>query len=189
MRFPLAELTKPEVRAIAAERGLEVAGRAESQDLCFLAGEGKRGFLRRHAGLGERRGAIVTREGAVVGEHAGQHEFTVGQRRGLGIGGGEPRYVLRTDAASNTVTVGPREALETGAVRIHGVRLHRDAARVDGVRLRYHSPVRACGVRVEGGGEATVELAEPAARVAPGQLACLLDGDLVVGHGTIARSR
>ena len=186
LRFPLAELTKPEVRALAAERGLEVAGRAESQDLCFLAGQGKRAFLRRHAGLGERRGAIVTAGGEVVGEHSGHHEFTVGQRRGLRLGGGEPHYVLGTDAGANTVTVGPREALETGEVPVSGVRLHREPARVNGVRLRYHSPVRPCGVRLGAGGEATIELAQPASRPAPGQLACLLDGDLVVGHGTIA---
>jgi tRNA-specific 2-thiouridylase len=185
MRFPLAELTKPEVRAIAAERELEVAGRPESQDLCFLAGEGKRGFLRRHAGLGERRGQIVTAEGEVVGGHSGHHEFTVGQRRGLGLGGGEPRYVLATDAAMNTVTVGPHEALSTGEVRITRAQLHRDPARVNAVRLRYHAPVRACSVSA-GNGEVTIALAEPAPRVAPGQVACLLDGDLVVGHGTIA---
>jgi tRNA-uridine 2-sulfurtransferase len=185
MRFPLAELTKAEVRAIASERGLEVAGRAESQDLCFLAGQGKRAFLRRHAGLGESRGEIVSTDGEVLGEHGGFHEFTVGQRRGLGIGGGTPRYVVATDAAANTVTVGPREALEVDEVRISGVRMYRDAARVDGVRLRYHSPVRGCSLELAEDGDATIALDEPIGRIAPGQVACLLEGDLVVGHGTI----
>ena len=109
LRFPLAELTKPEVREIAARARLEVAGRADSQDLCFLAGQGKREFLRRHAGLGERPGDVVDRRGRRLGSHNGHHNFTVGQRRGLGVGGGEPLYVLGTDAETNTVVAGTRE--------------------------------------------------------------------------------
>ncbi len=99
LRFPLAATTKPEVRRLAAEAGLEVAGRADSQDLCFLAGEGKRGFLRRHGGLEEREGEIATSSGEILGTHRGQHEFTVGQRRGLGVAGPEPHFVLAKDAA------------------------------------------------------------------------------------------
>src|SRR6185503_14812058 len=93
LRFPLGELTKPEVREIAAAVGLDVARRADSQDLCFLAGQGKREFLRRHAGLGERPGEVVDRTGRRLGTHSGHHNFTVGQRRGLRVGGGEPLYV------------------------------------------------------------------------------------------------
>ncbi len=189
LRFPLGGLTKPEVRALAAERALEVAGRAESQDLCFLSGQGKRAFLSNHGGLGERPGEIVDTDGAVVGRHSGHHEFTVGQRRGLGVAGPEPRFVLGTDAASNRVTVGPRSALETSSVRVRGARLHRPADRVDAVRLRYHSPKRACSLELSPdarGGEAVLALAEPADGATPGQLACLLEGDVVVGHATIA---
>jgi tRNA-specific 2-thiouridylase len=189
LRFPLADLTKPEVREIASGAGLEVAGRAESQDLCFLAGQGKREFLRRHAGLGERSGELVDRSGRRLGTHRGHHNFTVGQRRGLGVGGSEPLYVLGKDAGSNRVVVGPRDQLRTSHVRIRGARLHRDAGRVNSVRLRYHAPVRPCSVELDSagaGGEATVLLAEPVDGVASGQLACLMDDDLVVGHGTIA---
>jgi tRNA-uridine 2-sulfurtransferase len=186
LRFPLGELTKPEVREIASRAGLEVAGRAESQDLCFLAGQGKRAFLRRHAGLGERPGDVVNRQGRRLGRHDGHYNFTVGQRRGLGVGGGEPLYVLGTDAATNRVIAGPRAALSTRRVRIRGATLHRDAGRVDGVRLRYHSPRRDCRLELNGDpGEAIVALTEPVDGAAPGQVACLLDGDLVVGHGTI----
>jgi tRNA-uridine 2-sulfurtransferase len=184
LRFPLADLAKPQVREAAASAGIEVAGRAESQDLCFLSGQGKRAFLQRHAGLGERPGEIVDRRGHRRGVHSGHHDFTVGQRRGLGIGSPEPLYVLETDAEENTVTVGPRSELEATTFRIRGARLHRDPARVNAVRLRYHSPKRACRVEL-GEGDALISLAEPADRVAPGQVACLLDGDLVVGHGTI----
>jgi tRNA-specific 2-thiouridylase len=187
LRFPLGELTKPEVREIASSAALEVAGRAESQDLCFLAGQGKREFLRRHAGLEERPGEIVDRRGLRLGAHTGHHNFTVGQRRGLAVGGGEALYVLGTDAATNTVVAGSRGELATHRVRIRGTRLHRPADRVDGVRLRYHSPRRDCRLEVNGDpSEAVVSLAAPVDGAAPGQVACLLDGDLVVGHGTIA---
>jgi tRNA-uridine 2-sulfurtransferase len=187
LRFPLGELTKPEVREIAVRAGLEVAARAESQDLCFLAGQGKREFLRRHAGLDERSGDVVDRGGRRLGSHNGHHNYTVGQRRGLGVGGGEPLYVLGTDAETNTVIAGHRGELATRRVRIRGARLHRPADRVDGVRLRSHAPRRDCRLEVNGDpSEPIVALAEPVDGAAPGQVACLLDGDLVVGHGTIA---
>ena len=108
MRFPLGALTKPEVRALTAAAELEVAGRPESQDLCFLAGEGKRGFLARHGGLGARRGEIVDSAGRLLGHHEGHHLFTVGQRRGLGLSSPEPLFVLATEAAANRVVVGGR---------------------------------------------------------------------------------
>jgi tRNA-specific 2-thiouridylase len=88
LRFPLGELTKPEVRALAAEAELPVASKADSMDLCFLAGTGKAAFLARHAGLEDREGEIVDTRGDVLGRHAGFHHFTVGQRRGLGVQAG-----------------------------------------------------------------------------------------------------
>jgi tRNA-specific 2-thiouridylase len=192
MRFPLGELTKPEVRAIAAQAGLPVASKADSQDLCFLAGTDRARFLARHGDLAEADGHIVDEAGMVLGTHRGQHRFTVGQRRGLGVGAaGEPLYVLDKDAAGNRVIVGPRSALRTGSVAVRGVRLHRPGARVDRVKLRYRSRPLPCRVRGEPdpGRHETVELAlsEPVDGAAPGQLACLMDGELVVGWGTIAR--
>jgi tRNA-specific 2-thiouridylase len=189
LRFPLADLTKPEVREHAAGAGLDVASKRESQDLCFLAGEGKRSFLERHGGLTDRPGAIVDRDGAVVGEHHGHHNFTVGQRRGLGIANGEPLYVLGTDAIRNRVTVGHLDELATTRVRLRGARLHRHAERADRVKLRYHSRSIPCRVSAAPAGEHAeleLELGEPAYGVAPGQTACLLDGELVVGRATIA---
>jgi tRNA-uridine 2-sulfurtransferase len=185
LRFPLAELTKPKVREVAAEAGLEVASRAESQDLCFLAGQGKRRFLHRHAGLADRGGEVVDRAGRSLGTHRGHHHFTVGQRRGLGIASDAPLYVLETDADANRVVVGPREQLGRGTVRIRDARLHRGAERVNSVRLRYRSEAKGCTVEHRPGGEALIALAEPAEAVAPGQIACLMEDDLVVGHGTI----
>jgi tRNA-uridine 2-sulfurtransferase len=189
LRFPLAELTKPEVRELAAAAGLPVAAKAESQDLCFLAGEGKRSFLARHGGMAERPGAIVDRRGRRLGEHRGHHEFTVGQRRGIGLGGPEPLYVLATDADSNEVVVGTRDELARRRVRVREATLHRPGGRVDRVRLRYHAKALACelpGVPAGTHDELELELAEPADGVAPGQTACLMSGDVVVGRATIA---
>ncbi len=189
LRFPLASLRKPEVRELAARAGLSVAGRRESQDLCFLAGEGKRAFLERNAGLGERPGELIDAAGNVLGLHPGHHNFTVGQRRGLGIASPEPLYVLGTDAVANSVTVGARGELERRAVRLRDARLHRPHSRVNRVRLRYHSAPIGCAARSRpGAGGLELELDEPAYGVAPGQTACLMDGDLVVGRATIARA-
>jgi len=190
LRFPLGELAKPQVRALAADAGLPVASKPESQDLCFLAGTGKAAFLARHGDLPERPGDLVDATGRVLGRHRGHHHYTVGQRRGLGVAAAEPLYVLTTDAAANRVTVGPRPALATLAVAVRGARLHRAGSEVDAVRLRYHSRAVACRIpgdlapgthkRVE------LELADPVDGAAPGQTACLLRGDVVVGYGTIS---
>ncbi len=102
LRFPLGELTKPEVRRLAEVAGLAVASKRESQDLCFLAGEGKRSFLERHGGMPDRPGQVVSTGGDVVGEHPGHHHFTVGQRRGLGLATGTPVYVDRRRTQART---------------------------------------------------------------------------------------
>jgi tRNA-specific 2-thiouridylase len=189
LAFPLTELTKPEVREIAARHGLSVARKAESQDLCFLAGQGKRGFLRRHGGLDDREGDVLDRGGRAVGRHRGHHNFTVGQRRGIGVSAPEPLYVVATDAAANTVTVGTREDIETRRVRVRDAVLHRDGDRVDAVRLRYHSPALPASVAAAGPGRheaLEVELGEEFVGASPGQTAVLMEGETIVGHGTIA---
>ena len=189
LRFPLTELNKPEVREIAARHGLAVAKKPESQDLCFLAGQGKGRFLRRHAGLGPRDGAVLDRSGRSIGRHRGHHNFTVGQRRGIGVSSPEPLYVLATDAAANTVTVGPRADLATSRVRIRDAVLYRDGARVDAVKLRYRArsvPASVPGAVQGDHAELEVELGESFDAAAPGQAAVLLSGEAIVGHGTIA---
>jgi tRNA-uridine 2-sulfurtransferase len=190
LRFPLGEMHKPQVRELALKAGLDVAGRRDSQDLCFLAGTRQGDFLKRHAGLGERPGPIVDQEGRVLGEHAGAHVFTVGQRHGLGIGGTEPLYVLATDTQANAVIVGPRHQLLMHGMAVRGATLHRHGTCVDGVRVRSHGRRFACRLpeAPSAGRHArvSVELREPAERTAPGQLACMYAGDVVVGYGTVA---
>ncbi len=189
LAFPLTELTKPEVREIAARHELTVAKKPESQDLCFLAGQGKRKFLRRHGGLTDNEGTVLDGAGRAVGRHPGHHNFTVGQRRGIGVSAPEPLYVLATDAVANTVTVGTREELETRRVHVRDATLHRDGARVDAVRLRYHSRALPASIGAAGPGRHDVleiALGEEFVGASPGQTAVLLEGETIVGHGTIA---
>jgi tRNA-uridine 2-sulfurtransferase len=190
LRFPLGSLHKPQVRELAERAGLAVARRRDSQDLCFLAGTRHSAFLERHGGLGARPGAILDTSGRRLGEHAGVHAYTVGQRHGLGISAPQPLYVLSTDTNANTVTVGPRSELRARRLEVRGATLHREGRTVDGVRVRAHGrrfPCRLAGAPRAGRHEHLgVELAEEAERTAPGQLACLYSGDVVVGHGTIA---
>jgi tRNA-specific 2-thiouridylase len=189
LSFPLTELTKPEVREIAARHQLTVAKKPESQDLCFLAGQGKRKFLRRHGGLSDNEGAVLDRSGAPIGSHNGHHNFTVGQRRGIGVSAPEPLYVTATDAVANTVTVGTRAELETRRVHVRDATLHRDGGRVDAVRLRYHSRALPASIGAAGPGRhdaLEIELGEEFVGASPGQTAVLLEGETIVGHGTIA---
>jgi tRNA-specific 2-thiouridylase len=192
LAFPLTAMTKDEVRATAARHGLSVAKKPESQDLCFLAGQGKQRFLRRHGDLADREGAIVDRAGRRLGRHRGHHNFTVGQRRGIGVSLNEPGYVIATDAAANTVTVGTREELETRLVHVRDAVLHRDGARVDAVRLRYHSATLPATVGAAPAGRHAaleLELGESFTAASPGQTAVLMEGETIVGHGTIASAR
>ena len=179
--FPLGEQSKDATRAEAATAGLEAAGRAESQEACFLAGGDYRDFLARH-GLDAEDGPIVDEEGTELGRHDGVWRFTPGQRKGLGVAAEEPLYALRSDAATNTVVVGPRAALATTTVAVRG-RLHLPLERAE-AKLRYRSP--AMGARIETlEGGFRLRLDRPAYGVAPGQAAVLYDDEAVVGAGTI----
>jgi len=179
--FPIGEQGKDETRAEAAQAGLEVAQRAESQEACFLAGGDYRGFLERH-GLTAGEGPLVDEDGNEVGRHDGFWRFTPGQRKGLGVAAPEPLYALRSEAATNTVVVGPRAALATDVVHVRG-RLHVPVSRAE-VKLRYRSPAVETGVSAATG-TFRLELDRPVHGVAPGQAAVLYDDGAVVGAGTI----
>jgi tRNA-specific 2-thiouridylase len=179
--FPLGEAeAKEEVREVARHARLAIAEKPDSQDLCFLAGVGKEALLQRQ-GLKSEPGDIVDERGTVLGRHQGQQAFTVGQRRGLHVPGPEPRYVLGKSGSS--VVVGPRSALRVDRVKLSEWRLHRDA--VTHVKLRYRSAPVAC--TAEAGEDGLVlHLEEPFSGAAPGQTACLMNDDVVVGWGVIA---
>jgi tRNA-specific 2-thiouridylase len=181
--FPLGELTKPEVRATARAADLPVAEKPESQDLCFLAGTRGPDFLARHGAVGDEPGDIVDEDGHVLGHHRGQHRFTVGQRRGLGVAAPLPLYV--TAKNGNQVRVGPKEALATTTVPLDDVTLYRDASEVTHVKLRYRSNPIPCQLPTADR-QPTLRLTEPIHGAAPGQTACLMRGSSVIGCGTIA---
>jgi tRNA-specific 2-thiouridylase len=182
--FPLGELEKPQVRELAREAGLPVADKPESQDLCFLAGLDRKGFV------GATPGEIVDASGRVLGRHDGQEALTVGQRRGLGVAGPVPLYVLHKDPREARVTVGPRDALATSRVHVTGARLLRPGEAVDRVKLRYRSepiPCRVDGAPTAGDHERLeLWLERPVDGAAPGQTACLMSRDSVVGWAMIA---
>jgi tRNA-specific 2-thiouridylase len=179
--FPLGTQTKAETRAEAERAGLAAAHKAESQEACFLAGDDYRNFLSRH-GLRTEPGPIVDETGNALGEHDGFWRFTPGQRRGLGVSASQPLYAIRTDAATNTVVAGPREALAISTVNARG-RLYADVTHVD-AKLRYRSHPVAATVEPDEHGF-RLELHEPAYGVAPGQAAVLYEGDVVVGAGLV----
>ncbi|MDQ4085536.1 MAG: tRNA 2-thiouridine(34) synthase MnmA [Actinomycetota bacterium] len=190
--FPLGHSTKDAVRAEAERRGLAVARKPDSHDICFIADGDTAGFLRSR--LGPASGRVVDRSGAVVGSHRGAYAYTVGQRRGLNIAtpaaDGRPRYVLDIEPATQTVTVGPREALEVD--RIEGVKPRWCGGQPSEplactVQLRAHGEEHAATARVEGD-RVVVDLHRPARGVAPGQAVVIYDGSRVVGSATIDRA-
>ncbi|HET9650404.1 MAG TPA: tRNA 2-thiouridine(34) synthase MnmA [Microlunatus sp.] len=191
--FPLGDSLKTDIRAEAARRGLAVAEKPDSHDICFIADGDTASFLDRR--LGARAGEIVDTGGRPIGTHDGTHHFTIGQRRGLRIGvpadDGRPRYVLDISPVANTVTVGPREQL---AVRhIVGTRPFwagpRPAARWSGlVQVRAHGDRVAAAIATDGDA-VTIDLDDELLGVAPGQAAVLYDGTRVVGSSTIASTR
>jgi tRNA-specific 2-thiouridylase len=181
IHFPLGEQTKEQTRAEATRAGLSAAGRRESQEACFLAGDDYRNFLVRR-GLDATPGSIVDEEGRELGRHTGHWQFTPGQRRGLGVSAREPLYALRSDARTNTVVIGPREALARTSLDVDGrmyVPLNRAQA-----KLRYRSePVDAGIEEIDDGFR--LELDRPAYGVAAGQAAVLYEDSVVVGAGRI----
>ena len=184
--FPLGEQGKEETRAEARSAALEAAERPESQEACFLAGADYRDFLVRH-GMEARDGAVLDEQGRELARHDGFWRFTPGQRKGLGVAAGLPLYALGTDAATNTVVVGPRESLARTEISARGGRVFVSVERVD-AKLRYRSPPSPASVAAKGRGF-RLDLDVPAYGVAVGQAAVLYEGDAVVGAGLISATR
>lgn len=187
--FPLGDTVKEDVRAEAARRGLLVADKPDSHDICFVADGDTKAWL--GARLGVRPGPVVDTDGAVVGEHEGAYAYTVGQRHGLRLGrpapDGRPRYVLSVEPVSNTVTVGPRAALDVDEVVADGATWCGPAPVVGqrlGAQVRAHGDEVPCVV-TSLDGAVVVRLGRPLSGVAPGQTLALYDGTRVVGSATI----
>jgi tRNA-specific 2-thiouridylase len=195
--FPLGDTAKDDVRREAERRGLAVAAKPDSHDICFIADGDTAGWLRDR--LGDGSGDIVDRSGEVLGSHRGTYGFTVGQRRGLRLDrpapDGRPRYVLDIEPVSGTVTVGPRESLRVDAIEATSPRWctavpspGADAGLRCGVQLRAHGEEYP-GIATVAGDRVGIELLEPASGIAPGQAAVLYSGTQVLGSATIASTR
>ena len=182
--FPVGELRKTEVRQIALRIGLAVAEKPDSQEVCFAPAGQHPDVVRARRPEALRRGDIVDSEGRVLGHHDGIANYTVGQRKGLRIGGGAPLFVVAIDAASNRVIVGPRGALKISHVEAGDVVWHGDMAAEVTAMVRYRMDGRAAVADVEGN-RLTVEFSEPLEGVAPGQAVVCYRGDVVVGGGVI----
>lgn len=187
LRFPLGELDKEQVRAMAAEAGLEAAERPESQDACFLPPGGWDEFMASRRMV--RPGALEDAEGKVLGQHQGLHQFTVGQRRGLGLALGVPVYVTGLDGQRAAVRVGPKPELATRGLVGVGARWFAEPGRDEtiSVRFRYSHAGVPCRVRRQGEQvEALFEKGQGA--VAPGQLAVFFRGGAILGSAWIDKS-
>jgi tRNA-uridine 2-sulfurtransferase len=192
--FPLGELTKGEVRELARRTKLPVAEKAESMELCFVPSGNYVQFIQaytRESGIAlkEKAGEIVTEDGAVIGRHSGVHNFTIGQRKGLGLAAGKPLYVLSIDPENNRVIVGEDESLRTTSFAVGGTNWVSIAAsgapRKAQVKIRHKHEPAAATIEATGENSAriTFEIAQRA--VTPGQAAVFYDGDIVLGGGWI----
>ncbi|MGH2474987.1 MAG: tRNA 2-thiouridine(34) synthase MnmA, partial [Candidatus Limnocylindrales bacterium] len=191
-RFPLGELTKPEVRAVARSLGLATADTPESQEICFVPGGDYRDALRERAGWVPEAGPLLDVDGTRVGEHRGSPGYTVGQRQGLGVALGEPRYVSRIDPLSNTIQLGRREDLETHEFVIERASFIDPVVPASpfraAVRIRHRAAPVAATVRPLGDKRWAIETDIPVWAAAPGQAAVLYDGNECLGGGRIARA-
>jgi len=192
--FPLGDMTKPEVRELARQHGLALAEKPDSQEICFVPGGDYKKFLEAYLAergdtLPDTAGELVTTDGKVIAEHSGIHQFTVGQRKGLGVATGSPLYVLQINGDSRRVVVGDQENLYSRSLRVQRTNLI-SVADLDqpmrvSVKIRHrHEPALAT-IEQSGDDEILVSFDEPQRAITPGQAAVFYDGDVVVGGGWI----
>ncbi len=193
MLLPIGGYRKPEVRRIARDMDLPVFDKPDSQEICFVPDNDYAGLVRRRTPDAVSPGAIVDSQGRTVGEHQGHQHYTVGQRRGLGIAAERPLYVIEKDAASNTVRVGPREALLAGGCRARECNWLTEPGPGGSwmdceAKIRSHGAAVAARVRAAGEERIEVRFSEPQFAVAPGQAVVCYDGDAVMCGGWITEA-
>jgi tRNA-specific 2-thiouridylase len=192
--FPLGGMTKPQVREMARSHGLALAEKPDSQEICFVPGGDYKKFLDAYLGeqgeaLPDTAGELVTTDGRVVGEHGGIHNFTVGQRKGLGVATGSPLYVIQIKGDAHQVVVGNQEDLYSRTLRTHRVNLIsaedlNQPMRVT-VKIRHRHPAAPATIERSGADEILVTFDEAQRAITPGQAAVFYDHDVVVGGGWI----
>jgi tRNA-uridine 2-sulfurtransferase len=193
--FPLGEMTKPEVREMARRQGLALAEKRDSQEICFVPGGDYKTFIDAYLGeqgesLPDTAGELVTTDGQVVGEHGGIHNFTVGQRKGLGVATGSPLYVIQIKGDVRQVVVGKQEDLYSRTLRVHRTNLISVENLTEPmnvtVKIRHRHEGAPAVIRKSGDDEITATFDQPQRAITPGQAAVFYAGDVVVGGGWIA---
>ncbi|MDE0960899.1 MAG: tRNA 2-thiouridine(34) synthase MnmA [Planctomycetota bacterium] len=192
--FPVGHLSKTEVRDLAGEANLPVVQKAESQEICFVPANDYRRVIRKEAPESLQQGDIIDEDGGKIGTHEGYAAYTVGQRRGLGIAAGEPRYVVKTDRQTNQVVLGPRDSLLEDRFEISEINWLRPTVPRFPLRctvqIRHGGTPQSCTVTVknhEGVERINVELDSPIFAIAAGQVAALYEEDVVIGGGWIEK--
>ena len=189
--FPVGEFTKDEIRAVARSAGLLVAEKRESQEICFVPSGDYRELLRERSAQRIRPGKLLDTAGRELGNHSGHQNFTIGQRRGLGVALGTPHYVVEIDARANTITLGTREDLKRRETRVSGVEWTSVEPPTAGetlgveVQIRHHHPPQPAELRIESPDRVLLRFDCPQDAVTPGQAAVFYDGDVVLGGGWI----
>jgi tRNA-specific 2-thiouridylase len=187
--FPLGDLRKDEVRQMARDRGIAVADKPDSQEICFVPGNDYAAVVEARAPGADRTGEIVSEEGRVLGRHDGVHRFTIGQRKGLGVSAAAPLFVLRLDAEARRVVVGPRAALEQTTLTAARVNWIAGVAPTGPIRtaaqIRYRHPAAPARVEALDDDRARVVFDSPQPAITPGQAVVFFDGDVVLGGGWI----
>jgi tRNA-specific 2-thiouridylase len=188
MLLPIGSYRKPEIRSIAAELGLRVAEKRDSQEICFVPDGRHDEFVRARRGDRDTAGRIITTDGRSVGTHAGIERFTIGQRKGLGVAMGEPYFVVRIDPVTRDVVIGPRAALarhRLAANRTNWLSKPPPGLFRCQAKIRYNTPPAHAAARVLVDDRLEIEFDEPCYGVAPGQAVVCYDGDRVLGGGWI----
>jgi len=193
--FPLGNMTKPEVRELARKHGLALAEKPDSQEICFVPGGDYKKFLDAYLAeqgdaLPDTGGELITTDGRVIGEHSGIHNFTVGQRKGLGVATGSPLYVLQIKGDTRQVIVGEQEnlysrTLLTRRVNLISINDLAEPMRVS-VKIRHRHEPAAAVIEMSAADEILVTFDQPQRAITPGQAAVFYDGDVVVGGGWIS---
>jgi tRNA-specific 2-thiouridylase len=192
--FPLGNMTKPEVRDLARKHGLTSAEKPDSQEICFVPGGDYKNFIDAYLAeqgesLPDTAGELVTTDGRAIGEHSGIHNFTIGQRKGLGVATGSPLYVLQIKGDTREVVVGSGENLYSNTLRVHRVNLisaeDLPALMRVTVKIRHRHEAAAAMIEKSGADEILVSFEQPQRAITPGQAAVFYDGDVVVGGGWI----
>lgn len=193
MMLPIGTYHKPRIRELAAEFDLPVFDKPDSQEICFVPDMDYAGVIRRRRPEAMQGGVIRDVDGNVLGEHEGHQHYTIGQRRGLGVARGYPLYVINKDAASNTVTVGPRERLDATTLVADGANWFIEPPRDEPIRceakIRYNSPPSPAAVRAHDDGTLSVQFDQPQFAIAPGQAVVCYDGDRALGGGWIREAQ